>query len=48
MILGIDASNIRAGGGKTHLVELMASVEPETYDFDQVLIFGGGGGSRSS
>lgn len=40
MILGIDASNIRAGGGLTHLVELLSSVEPEIEGFNKVIVWG--------
>ena len=29
MILGIDASNIRAGGGLTHLKEILLNADPE-------------------
>jgi len=38
--LGIDACNIRAGGGVTHLVELLNSAEPMKYGFDKVIIWG--------
>ena len=31
--LGIDASNISAGGGLTHLVELLRVVNPILYGF---------------
>lgn len=40
MILGIDASNIRAGGGLTHLVELLNSAEPEVEGFKKVIVWG--------
>ncbi len=39
MILGVDASNIRAGGGITHLVELLAAAEPARYGFNTVVIW---------
>jgi glycosyltransferase involved in cell wall biosynthesis len=39
--LGIDASNIRAGGGITHLVEVLNAAQPEAYDFEKVLVWGG-------
>jgi glycosyltransferase involved in cell wall biosynthesis len=39
LILGIDASNIRAGGGVTHLVELLRSADPQTYDFSKVIVW---------
>ncbi len=41
MILGIDASNIRGGGGVTHLVELLTAAEPEQHGFDKVVVWGG-------
>lgn len=41
MILGIDASNIRAGGGVTHLVELLRAARPETAGFTRVVLWGG-------
>ena len=41
MILGIDASNIRGGGGLTHLSELLTRGEPRQYGFDMVRIWGG-------
>lgn len=39
MILGIDASNIRGGGGITHLKELLASYSPEKYKFNKIIIW---------
>ncbi len=41
MILGIDASNIRGGGGVTHLVELLKAANPIQYGFEKVYIWGG-------
>ncbi|NCN08296.1 MAG: glycosyltransferase family 4 protein [Leptospira sp.] len=41
MILGIDASNIRGGGGVTHLVELLRAAEPKKFDFEKVIVWGG-------
>ena len=40
-ILGIDASNIRAGGGITHLVELLKAEEPMKNMFSKVIIWSG-------
>jgi glycosyltransferase involved in cell wall biosynthesis len=40
MIIGIDASNIRAGGGVTHLVELLRASHPVTHGFRQIIIWG--------
>ena len=41
LILGIDASNIRAGGGVTHLVELLKAAQPEKYGFLKVIVWSG-------
>jgi len=41
IVLGIDASNIRAGGGVTHLVELLRAAEPQEFGFDRVIVWGG-------
>ncbi len=39
MILGIDASNIRAGGGITHLSEVLKCVQPYDYGFKKVIVW---------
>ena len=39
MHLGIDASNIRDGGGMTHLVQLLRAAEPSTCGFERVTGF---------
>jgi len=41
MRLGIDASNIRAGGGVTHLVELLRAAKPQEHGFKAVIVWGG-------
>jgi glycosyltransferase involved in cell wall biosynthesis len=41
MILGIDASNLRAGGGLTHLAELLRAARPETFGFERVVVWSG-------
>ena len=41
MIVGIDASNLRAGGGVTHLVELLHSANPEVHGFTKVIVCAG-------
>ena len=38
-ILGIDASNIRAGGGLTHLKEVLRNADPIKYNFEKVVIW---------
>ena len=43
MRLGVDASNIRDGGGVTHLVELLCASNPLIYGFSQVVVWGGKG-----
>ena len=40
-IIGIDATNIRSGGGVTHLVEVLRVARPEAYSIDRVVIWGG-------
>lgn len=40
MIIGIDASNISRGGGVTHLIELLKSVNPSAMDIHKVIIWG--------
>jgi glycosyltransferase involved in cell wall biosynthesis len=40
VILGIDASNIRAGGGVTHLVELLRVADPYKHGFKKVIVWG--------
>lgn len=39
MILGIDATNIRAGGGLTHLKEILVNADPHQYNFEKVVIW---------
>ena len=40
-ILGIDASNIRGGGGITHLIELLKIDNIDIYGFKKVILWGG-------
>jgi glycosyltransferase involved in cell wall biosynthesis len=40
-IIGIDASNIRSGGGVTHLIELLRAAKPSTHGFSKVIVWGG-------
>lgn len=40
MVLGIDASNIRGGGGVTHLVELLGAAKPQASGFQRVIVWG--------
>lgn len=39
MILGIDATNIRVGGGLTHLKEILTNANPNKYEFEKVVIW---------
>jgi glycosyltransferase involved in cell wall biosynthesis len=41
MRLGIDASNLREGGGITHLAEMLRAAEPAAHGFAQVIVWGG-------
>jgi len=41
LILGIDASNIRAGGGVTHLSQLLTAAEPSEAKFEQIMVWSG-------
>ncbi len=42
MILGIDLSNIRGGGGITHISEILAHANPVDFAFKRVIVWGGG------
>lgn len=39
LVVGIDASNIRAGGGVTHLVELLRAASPSAQGFAKVVVW---------
>ncbi len=43
MRVGIDASNLRRGGGQTHLLELIGAAEPERYGITKVIVWSGKG-----
>ncbi len=40
LVLGIDATNIRTGGGRTHLIELLSHATPRAHGFAKVLLWG--------
>ncbi len=40
-MIGIDATNLRQGGGVTHLVELLHAAEPENHRITKVVVWGG-------
>lgn len=39
-IIGIDAINLRGGGGQTHLIEILAAVDPNSIGVKQVVVWG--------
>ena len=41
IVVGIDASNIKRGGGITHLSNLLNSFRPEKYGIDKIILWGG-------
>ena len=41
LIVGIDATNLRGGGGITHLVELLTAVVPANHGITKIIIWGG-------
>ncbi|MEJ7759415.1 MAG: glycosyltransferase family 1 protein [Gemmatimonadaceae bacterium] len=41
MLLGIDASNLRAGGSLTHLVELLRAAVPAAHGFERIVVWAG-------
>jgi len=41
LTIGIDAANLRRGGGVTHLFELLRSAQPRDFGIDRVVIWGG-------
>ena len=41
LTIGIDATNIRGGGGVTHLVELLRALEPAQFGIERVVVWGG-------
>ena len=41
MIIGIDATNLRRGGGITHLIELLSAADPEKHAISRIVIWGG-------
>jgi glycosyltransferase involved in cell wall biosynthesis len=41
LTIGIDASNLRMGGGLTHLIELLREAKPYLYDIERVVVWAG-------
>ena len=42
LVIGVDVTNLRRGGGVTHLIELLTAAEPEKNGIARVVVFGGG------
>lgn len=40
LVLGIDATNIRSGGGRTHLIELLRHADIRSHGFSRVIVWG--------
>jgi glycosyltransferase involved in cell wall biosynthesis len=40
MHLGVDASNLRDGGGRTHLAEMLRAARPEAHGFARIYVWG--------
>lgn len=43
IVVGIDATNLRQGGGRTHLVELLRAADPKNFGIDRVVVWGSKG-----
>lgn len=41
MRVGVDASNLRAGGGVTHLIEFLQAACPDKHGVKQIIVWGG-------
>lgn len=41
IIIGIDATNLRQGGGRTHLIELLHAVNLEKHGVKKIILWGG-------
>ena len=41
LVIGIDASNIRGGGGVVHLMEMLRAASPATEGVSKVIVWGG-------
>jgi len=40
VVVGVDATNLRAGGGRTHLIELLSAAQPERFGISRVIVWG--------
>ena len=41
LCVGIDASNLQAGGGRTYLIELLKAARPFDHQFSRVVVWAG-------
>lgn len=41
IVVGIDATNLRSGGGLTHIIELLNAMEPKNFGIKKVIIWAG-------
>lgn len=41
LTIGIDATNLRCGGGLTHLIELLRVAQPNLFSINKVIVWGG-------
>ncbi len=39
-VIGIDATNLRQGGGRTHLIEVLRTSRPELHGFSKIIVWG--------
>lgn len=42
LTIGLDATNLLAGGGRTHLIEVLRAVEPEQHGVSRIIVWGAG------
>ncbi|WP_017302664.1 glycosyltransferase family 4 protein [Spirulina subsalsa] len=40
LVVGIDATNLRQGGGRTHLIELLRAANPQIHQVSKVVVWG--------
>lgn len=38
--IGIDATNLQRGGGRTHIIELLRAAQPEQHDIERIVVWG--------
>lgn len=42
LIIGLDATNLRGGGGRTHLIEIIRAVDPRRHGVSRLVVWGAG------